>query len=363
MPFQADLGKTSSVTCPPLVSVVIPTYNRSVKVCAAVESVLGQTYPSVETIIVDDGSTDDTRSRLAIYGDRVRVLRQANAGPGAARNAGFRCSRGDFLAFLDSDDVYLPSFVESCVALLLRAGAGVPCCIANAELRRVDCESGLSFEGAGLRPRHPAGVWINVAEVLLTRFVVSAQTMVIRREAIDRVRGFDEGMRYLEDYKMALCLSTVGPWAFVSEPLVIWQQGPDSLSRKADGEVLLLGECWLRAVNDMGQFLPRADGLRYAQLHVDALRRARRVVARSRRLRDAGPVSLGYHRVLAGLRRLGAACYRRLPWYPGMDTIAIEEWGRDEDRRACGAPNPSSAEGRDEDPARPGGVQPFGIGR
>lgn len=93
---------------PDLVSVVIPTYNRSRLVCGALDSVLRQTYPAVEVIVVDDGSTDDTAERLAAYGERIRVLRQPNAGVCAARNNGIGVAGGAFIAFLDSDDEWLP---------------------------------------------------------------------------------------------------------------------------------------------------------------------------------------------------------------------------------------------------------------
>ena len=91
-----------------LVSVVIPTYNRADLVCAAIDSALAQTHPEVEIIVVDDGSTDDTAARLAGYGNRIRVMRQSNAGVCAARNAGFAAAYGRFVALLDSDDRWLP---------------------------------------------------------------------------------------------------------------------------------------------------------------------------------------------------------------------------------------------------------------
>ena len=91
-----------------LVSVIIPTYNRARLAAIAVESALAQTHPAIEVIVVDDGSTDDTPDKLAKFGGRIRVVRQANAGVGAARNAGMALARGAFIALLDSDDRWLP---------------------------------------------------------------------------------------------------------------------------------------------------------------------------------------------------------------------------------------------------------------
>ena len=92
----------------PRVSVVIPTYNRGNLIGQAIDSVLAQSYSDFEIIVSDDGSTDDTAARVARYGDRVRYVRTANGGVAHARNVGTREARGDYLAYLDSDDRYYP---------------------------------------------------------------------------------------------------------------------------------------------------------------------------------------------------------------------------------------------------------------
>lgn len=90
----------------PLVSCVVPVFNTERYLAAALDSILAQTYQPIEVVVVDDGSTDGTAAVIAAYGDRIHALRQANAGPAAARNRGVRASRGDFIAFLDADDVW-----------------------------------------------------------------------------------------------------------------------------------------------------------------------------------------------------------------------------------------------------------------
>ena len=92
----------------PIVSVVIPTYNRWPLVAEAIESVLSQTYRDFELIVVDDGSTDGTAGEIAKFGSRLRLLRQPNRGVSAARNLAFGEARGRYLAFLDSDDLWRP---------------------------------------------------------------------------------------------------------------------------------------------------------------------------------------------------------------------------------------------------------------
>jgi glycosyltransferase involved in cell wall biosynthesis len=102
----------------PRVSVIIPTYNRAAYITRAIDSVLSQTYRDFEVIVVDDGSSDDTQCRIETYGDRVRYVFQDNTGPGAARNHGIRISTGAYLAFLDSDDMWLPTFLQKTVSAL-----------------------------------------------------------------------------------------------------------------------------------------------------------------------------------------------------------------------------------------------------
>ena len=105
----------------PLVSVVVPTYNRAYCLARTIDSALGQTHPSVEVIVVDDGSVDETAEMVAArYGSdaRVRLIRQANAGVSAARNTGLRVARGDYVALLDSDDVWEPWKLELQVACM-----------------------------------------------------------------------------------------------------------------------------------------------------------------------------------------------------------------------------------------------------
>jgi glycosyltransferase involved in cell wall biosynthesis len=102
----------------PHVSVIIPTYNRATYVSRAIDSILSQSYRDFEVIVVDDGSSDNTKQVVQAYGDRVRYVFQSNAGPGAARNLGIRTSEGMYLAFLDSDDTWMPEFLAKTVGAL-----------------------------------------------------------------------------------------------------------------------------------------------------------------------------------------------------------------------------------------------------
>ena len=97
------------------VSVIIPAYNKAELTVKTVESVLDQTYGNIEIIVVDDGSTDDTKERLTSYAGRIEYIYKENGGACAARNLGIKKARGEYLAFIDCDDIYLPRKIEKAV--------------------------------------------------------------------------------------------------------------------------------------------------------------------------------------------------------------------------------------------------------
>jgi len=108
------------------ISVVIPAYNAAGTIGRALDSVIAQTHPAREILVVDDGSTDRTAQVVSEYGGRVEYLYQDNAGPGAARNAGIRAAHGEWIAFLDADDEWLPHRLALQAELLQRDPHGAP---------------------------------------------------------------------------------------------------------------------------------------------------------------------------------------------------------------------------------------------
>jgi glycosyltransferase involved in cell wall biosynthesis len=180
-----------------LVSVIIPTHNRAELVGQAIESALGQSYPAREVIVVDDGSTDGTPAVLSRYGSAIRTVRTPNRGCAAARNAGVRLARGASLAFVDSDDVAPPD------KLAIQA----PVLEADPDMGFVYGPSvafgpELPVEQI-LQPVRP-GPDGSVAEGIFLTTRIGFDSVLLRREAFERVGGFDETLQYNEDSDLLL---------------------------------------------------------------------------------------------------------------------------------------------------------------
>jgi len=217
----------------PLISVIVPTWNRAEEVPGAIESILAQTYRPIEVLVIDDGSTDRTPDILASYGDAIRTIRQANAGASCARNTGVHASRGQFVAFLDSDDVWLPGKLETQVRILEEAGPTVCCCLANSEVQAGDRLINF-FHNADFRPKYRTGILPRPLDFLLTRFAFLAQASLVRREALLATGGFDPQLVVMEDHDLGMRLGAYGPWAYTVESFVrVSSDAPGSLRDRA----------------------------------------------------------------------------------------------------------------------------------
>jgi glycosyltransferase involved in cell wall biosynthesis len=206
------------------VSVIIPTYNRMDVLKNAIESVLAQTYQDFELFIIDDGSTDNTREMLAEYGERVTYLFQENRGVSSARNLGIRSSTGRFVAFLDSDDVWLPEKLERQVAIMEQ----------NPDLQLCHTEEIWIRRGVRVNPKkkhkkHSGYIF----QYCLPLCVISPSSVMIRRTLFEKIGDFDESLPACEDYDLWLRITKEYPVYFIEEPLLIKHGGhPDQLSGK-----------------------------------------------------------------------------------------------------------------------------------
>jgi glycosyltransferase involved in cell wall biosynthesis len=207
-----------------LISVIIPAYNQAAFLPQAIESVLGQTYPHLEVIVVDDGSTDDTSVAARSFTDpRIRVLHQANRGLSAARNTGLSASHGAYLTFLDSDDVFLPEKLEILARELeqhpeagLAAGQAIPVDENGRRVGRI-FDRGLPEEAGRLLLGNP----LHVGSVLL------------RRGWQEKAGLFDETLRSYEDWDLWLRLARAGcPMRWVSLPVALYRFHPSQMTRE-----------------------------------------------------------------------------------------------------------------------------------
>jgi hypothetical protein len=221
------------------VSIVIPLYNKAPYVRRALDSIAAQTFSDFEVIVIDDGSTDEGPAIVADYPDtRCRLIRQANAGPGAARNTGIAQSQGEFIAFLDADDEWLPTYLNESVRLLERFGPEV----ASVTSGYVEYPNGVSTESMWRRRGLTDGVhqlqpnsdpWRIVSMLAY----MSPCSTVARREAIRRWEGFygREKCLFGEDSFLWLKVLLNHSVAFNLTPLVRFHREAAGLSKNLNG--------------------------------------------------------------------------------------------------------------------------------
>jgi glycosyltransferase involved in cell wall biosynthesis len=211
-----------------VVCVVIPTFNRAQKVVQAITSVLSQTFTDVEIIVVDDGSTDETKKAVKQFGDFVTyVAHPSNLGVSAARNTGIKKSNGPLIAFLDSDDHWLPEKLAVQVCFFDEHPEAVVCQTEEVWIRN----------GRRVNPmkKHlkPFG---DIFEPSLKLCLVSPSAVMLKRCLLDKVGGFDEDLPVCEDYDLWLRISCRYPVHLIREPLVVKEGGhPDQLSASYKG--------------------------------------------------------------------------------------------------------------------------------
>lgn len=207
----------------PLISVIIPTHNRGRMLTEAIDSVLAQEYRPVELIIVDDGSTDNTSEVLQNYGPCLSRIRQENRGVSAARNAGISAASGEYIAFLDSDDLWLPQKLASQAAFFDHHPEALIC-----QTEEIWIRNGRRVNPK-LRHRKVSGM---IFEPSLHLCLVSPSAVMIRRPLFEKVGLFNESLPACEDYDLWLRVSCRYPIHLIPDPLIIKRGGhPDQLSK------------------------------------------------------------------------------------------------------------------------------------
>lgn len=224
----------------PKISVVIPTYNRARFLKEALESVFSQTVADREIIVVDDGSSDETRAVLEPFRDRIRYLYQENAGGAAARNRGIAAARGEWVAFLDSDDRWEPHALQA----LLEAASRHP--EAGFIIMRA-CEIDAAGQRTGRRlGKRSPGPFFTTPD-LLWGDSGSIHMPMIRRSLLETVGGFDESLAAAQDCELAIRFSFHTRLVSVPEPLLLRRVHSGNLS----SDMLLNSIMWLRVLEKL----------------------------------------------------------------------------------------------------------------
>ena len=209
----------------PRVSVIIPTHNHARFVTQAVDSALAQTCAALEVIVVDDGSVDDTRTRLARYGAQLRCIHQARLGVSAARNTGIRAAQGDCFVFLDADDRLAPDHLARQLPLL---AARPECGLVYSGFQYID-ESGLCIQGA-VRPNRQGHL---LKDLLRRRFFFPPGAAVVRRDCLERVGLFDESCPAAADTDLWIRIARAGyAFGYVDRPLFHYRVVGGSMSSR-----------------------------------------------------------------------------------------------------------------------------------
>ena len=219
--------KTLLFMATPLVSVVIPNYNYGRYLKQAIDSVLAQSYPEVEIIVVDDGSTDDSDEVLKSYGERVRWFRQSNQGVSAARNLGIKESRGEFIGFMDADDLWLPKKLELQLELFSNPSVGMVYC----GLQYLSEDKILGENTSG---RSGSNVLKELALMRPPGVPAFGSSALVRRECLERVGPFDTQLSTSADWDMCRRIACHYEIGIVREPLMLYRLHPSAMHRNVD---------------------------------------------------------------------------------------------------------------------------------
>ncbi|MBM3703409.1 MAG: glycosyltransferase family 2 protein, partial [Actinobacteria bacterium] len=208
----------------PLVSVIIPTYNRDKYITLAIDSVLNQTFKDYEIIVIDDGSTDNTQIVLKPYRDKIIYIYQKNSGVSAARNAGIRIAKGEWLAFLDSDDEWQPTYLTSQMSRVKEIPEAVMH-VTNSIMMENDGRMINTFEKKGLsfKFRQNKGLLIDDPIAFVIKYhITNLPCTIIKKNTFLETGMFDETINIAEDTDKLLRVALKGSLGIWNEPLVLF---------------------------------------------------------------------------------------------------------------------------------------------
>ncbi|MFC1839288.1 glycosyltransferase family 2 protein [Thermodesulfobacteriota bacterium] len=210
------------------VSVIISTYNRAERVCRAIRSVLDQTFSDYEIIVIDDGSTDDTRMRLEEFGESIKlILHDETRGVSASRNSGIKQANGNYIALLDSDDYWLPEKLETQIRFFRENPNALIC-----QTNEIWIRKGRRVNPAKKHLKPSGDIFIPSLKLCL----VSPSAVMMKRYLFDEIGLFDEEFPVCEDYDLWLRIGCKYPVYLIDRNLLVKEGGaPDQLSISMKG--------------------------------------------------------------------------------------------------------------------------------
>lgn len=213
----------------PLVSVIIPSYNRENYIAETIESVLNQTYDNIELIVVDDGSTDKSRNIIDSYGDKISILEhpgRINKGQSAALNLGISISQGEYIAFLDSDDLFAPDKIDKQVRFLEE----------NSQYGLVYGNGDAIDENGEILYRLYENDHYEKSDpnlILLDCYFLLPNNSLLRKDVLASAGLFDESLRAAQDHDLLVRVAEVTKVAYINECLFFYRRHKDSISQRS----------------------------------------------------------------------------------------------------------------------------------
>lgn len=222
----------------PLISIVIPTFNQSRFIAKTIQSVFEQTYPNYELIIVNDGSTDDTDAILSRFGSDLQIIKQQNQGLASARNTGLQRSSGEYILFLDSDDILLPRALEQWLSFLINKpeyGA------VYSAWQQIDPHGSIVGEV------HPQRDGLLLNAILRREIFFFSSMTLIRRSSLEQVGPYNPQLRWSEDSDMWLRLSLAGcRFGYIDQPLTQYRVHTSSMTAGVNAAQIA---AWMKALD------------------------------------------------------------------------------------------------------------------
>jgi len=224
----------------PKVSVIIPTYNRADFICDAIDSVLAQTYKDYEIIVVDDGSTDNTKEVLKKYDGKIRYFYKENMGVSAARNKGIKEAKGEYIAFLDSDDIWLTNNLETLINAIITSGVFV----VTSTVKTIDVHGNI----LGIKPLLRKG--FSIEDKFYNMSYIPPSSVLLRREVFDKAGLFDEAIKAAEDIDMWIRVSANFKVVRIDEPLALCRVHSNNLSKNEKQTIMGHIQYWKKILRN-----------------------------------------------------------------------------------------------------------------